>query len=102
MVALLGASATLGGLILVFLGVNVATVQGYPADTPASVLSRFRKLAWFVVAVFIVSMVAVALPSFWLITLFEPLYGWSVGGFFIQIVGVVALAVAATLVLSRA
>src|SRR4051794_16627997 len=60
-VAVLGASAGLGGLMLVFLGLLINLHQGYPADTPSSVTDKSRTAGWRVFGVFSLSLVCVAL-----------------------------------------
>jgi hypothetical protein len=55
-----------------------------------------------VVIVLGVSVVAVVLPSLWLLTTIQPLYGWSVGMFFVQVSSLVGLAIASTLMLTKA
>jgi hypothetical protein len=64
--AVLGASAGVGGLVLVFLGVLITSFGAYPGDTSEVVLRPYRRGAWASVAVFAVSLVAVALSLAWL------------------------------------
>jgi hypothetical protein len=100
-VALLGAAASLGGLVLVFLGVTVTTVQSYDAQTPRAVLTRFRILVWFVVGVFLLSMVTVVLATLWLLLKTDSVYWWTVWSFFVQVFALAALAAIATRQLLR-
>lgn len=65
-IATTGASAALGGLILVFLGLLVAAYQSFPADTPASVKARARNAAWPIVGVFVLCIASVAIGFLWL------------------------------------
>ena len=65
-VATLGASAALGGLVLVFLGIVIASYGTLPADAPKSVRDRARRRAWPILAAFLVTMASVALGVVWL------------------------------------
>jgi hypothetical protein len=65
-VAILGASAALAGLILVFLGQVIAAYQGLPRDTPPSVRTRRKRAAPPVLLVFALSLGTVALCLAWL------------------------------------
>jgi fructose-specific phosphotransferase system IIC component len=65
-VATVGASAALGGLVLVFLGLVVSAYQSYPRDTPASVREARRRAIWPVLGVFAVCMLSLALGFVWL------------------------------------
>jgi hypothetical protein len=64
----LGAAAALAGLVLVFLGIIVTTYQSFPGDTPAKVLSGFRKAAVWTLAPFVLGVACVALSTVWLLT----------------------------------
>ena len=66
MVAVFGASAGVGGLVLVFLGVVIATIGTYPGGTSDQVLGPFRKGAWYAVAVFGASLATTAASLAWL------------------------------------
>jgi hypothetical protein len=87
--AMLGASAGIGGLTLVFLGVIVSTYQSYGAASSPSVLGRYRRSAAFVLASFSLSLVTVILSVAWLT--------WShpVGALFWAIVAVFLVQVGA-------
>ena len=63
--ALLGTSAGLAGLSLVFLGLVVTTYQSFDGATPAPVLERYRRVVAFVLAVFVVGAVSVLLQVAW-------------------------------------
>lgn len=62
---LLGASASLTGLTLVFLGIVVTARQSYEADTPGSVLRPFRVDGLVVFGAFIVGVAAVCSAGVW-------------------------------------
>lgn len=66
-VAILGVSAGLAGLVLVFLGLVVTTYQSYAGDTPKKVLRRHRRAAGLLFAAFISGVACVALASGWLV-----------------------------------
>jgi len=91
MLAFLGASAGIGGLTLVFLGLLGSTIQSYPSTTPAAVLKPFRDAAAAVVAVFGTSLFATALAATWLVAGHQatPLYAVAVAAFYVQLVGLV-------------
>jgi hypothetical protein len=67
-VALLGAAATLAGLVLVFLGIVVTTYQSFPGDTPPKVLGRFRISGMLTLGTFALGIACVALATAWLLT----------------------------------
>ena len=62
----LGASAGVGGLVLVFLGILITTVGTFAGDTTDAVLKPYRLGAWASVAVFALSLLAVAVSLIWL------------------------------------
>jgi uncharacterized membrane protein YdjX (TVP38/TMEM64 family) len=64
--AMFGASAGLGGLVLVFLGLVIASYQSVPADTPKSVKDRAKSAGPWIVVVFALSLATVALCLAWL------------------------------------
>ncbi len=66
---LLGVSAGLAGLLLVFLGLVVTTFQSFDGSTPASVLNRYRWAAALVLAAFAIGMACVAVAVAWLLRL---------------------------------
>lgn len=65
--SVLGASAGLGGLMLVFLGLLINVHQGFPADTPKAVKERTRTAGWRMFAVFASSIGSVGLATAWLV-----------------------------------
>ena len=62
----LGASAGVGGLVLVFLGILIAAVGTFAGDTPDAVLRPYRLGAWASVGVFALSLLVVAVSLVWL------------------------------------
>jgi hypothetical protein len=85
--ALLGASAGLLGLSLVFLGLVVSAVRGFDADTPAVVLDRYRRPALAVVATALAGLAAVLLCASWLLTRDnQVLFALAVAFFYVQTV----------------
>jgi uncharacterized membrane protein len=93
MSALLGASATLGGFILVFLGVTIAALQRYPAGTAPRVTRRVRILSLSALGAFVGSMLAVLLQALWIVSRAELLYWAGIVAFFIVLVIAVLVAV---------
>jgi uncharacterized membrane protein len=65
-IAMFGASAALGGLVLVFLGLVIASYQSVPADAPKSVKARARRAGPPIVVVFALSLASVGLSLAWL------------------------------------
>jgi hypothetical protein len=92
--AMLGASAGIGGLTLVFLGVVISTYQLYGAASSPRVLGRYRRSALFVLASFSVSLVTVVLSAAWLTWShpIRPLFWGIFGLFLLQILAVFASA----------
>lgn len=66
-VSVLGASAGLGGLMLVFLGLLINVHQGFPADTPKAVKDRTRTASWRMFAIFASSIASVGVATTWLV-----------------------------------
>jgi hypothetical protein len=64
--AVLGASAGVGGLVLVFLGILITSVGAFAGDTPDAVLRPYRLGAWASVGVFALSLLAVVTSLVWL------------------------------------
>lgn len=67
-VALFGVSAGLAGLVLVFLGLAITTVQSFHATTPVNVVAPYRKACGFVLAAFLVGVACVGAATAWLLT----------------------------------
>jgi hypothetical protein len=68
-VAVLGTSAGIAGIVLVFLGLILAAYQSFAADTPPAVLDRFRRSTILTFGAFVVGIVSVVLATAWLIEL---------------------------------
>ena len=85
----LGASAALTGLVLVFLGIIIASYQSYAGNAPASVVRPFRVAGVALFTTFGLGLVTVTLCLVWL-ALGGPawLYGWTVALFVLQLVTV--------------
>lgn len=67
--ALLGASAGLSGLALVFLGLVVTTTTAFPAGTKPAIVNRSRRPALAVLASFGVGIACVGAATSWLLLL---------------------------------
>jgi vacuolar-type H+-ATPase subunit I/STV1 len=89
--SLLGVSAGLSGLVLVFLGFVVSTYQSFERPTPKNVLSRYRNAAALVLAAFAIGVACVALATAWLLGLghSQALYVAMVWVFGAQVVALV-------------
>jgi len=87
MLAFLGASAGLAGLILVFLGIVVAAYQAFPVGTQQDVLNRYRAAACSVVVAFLSSVIVVGLAAAWLLLNGgnAVLFHWTAVAFFAQL-----------------
>ena len=66
-IAILGASAALGGFVLVFLGIVITSYQSYSGATGDDVIRPFRTSGSMLLGAFAVSLVTVALSLIWLI-----------------------------------
>lgn len=65
-VAIFGASSGAAGLVLVFVGILVTAIGGYPGGTSRATLRPFRAGAWSGIGVFGLSLLTVALSLLWL------------------------------------
>jgi hypothetical protein len=72
-VAILGASAALGGFVLVFLGVVITSYQSFPGATSDEVVRPYRISGTALLGAFAVCLITVAVSLIWLIN------GGSVG-----------------------
>ena len=91
--AILGSSAALGGFVLVFLGIIIASYQSYPGGVPPDVVNPYRVSGSVLLATFGLSLVTVAASLLWLINGGPAgLYGWTIGLFAVQLVAVFAAA----------
>lgn len=95
---MIGASAALAGLVLVFLGVLIAAYQPLVGNTSQRALSRFRTASVWTLAVFGVSLVSVVFDAGWLIgSGGDRLYVSCIVLFFIQLAALAGIAAYATL-----
>ena len=86
-VAILGAAAALGGFVLVFLGLVIASYQSYPGGVPELVVRPYRVSGAALLGTFGLSLVTVAVSLLWLINGGSVgLYGWSIGLFALLLV----------------
>lgn len=96
-IAILGSSAALGGFVLVFLGVIIASYQSYSGAVPQDVVRPYRLSGTALLATFAVSLVTVAVSLLWLVNGGPgALYDWAIGLFALQLVSVFAAAVWST------
>jgi hypothetical protein len=65
-VGVLGASAGVAGLVLVFVGVLLTTIATYPGATSAAALRPYRSGAWTGLGVFTAAVATVSLAVVWL------------------------------------
>lgn len=92
-ITILGASAGLGGFVLVFLGIVITSYQAYAGDAPAAVVKPYRTSAAALFIAFWISLLTVAGSFLWLVQGgHSSLYGWIVGSFAVQLVAVAASA----------
>ena len=92
-VAIFGASAGLGGLVLVFFGIVIAGYQGLPADAPRATRQRVKWASIRVLVVFAMSFIVVGLSLAWLTSSnSDVLYRAAVGVFIAQLAGIFGLA----------
>jgi hypothetical protein len=66
-IAILGASAGLGGFVLVFLGLIIASYQSYAGDAPEAVVRPFRTAGGILLAAFGLSLTAVVAALVWMV-----------------------------------
>lgn len=97
-VAVLSASAALGGFALVFLGLLISAYQSYPADAAKAVRAASRQTAWAVFAVFPLCVATICVALAWLLLPESvALYWIAIGMFATELVAIVAVAaIAAT------
>lgn len=99
MIATLGTSAGIAGLTLVFLGLVIASLQGFAPGTDPDVIAPFRRPAGTVLAAFAASILSTLFAAIWLVRLDDVrwLYVVAVWAFFVQL-ALLAIAVAHVLV----
>lgn len=95
--AVLGVSAGLSGFVLVFLGLVVATYQGFDGSTPDTVLARYRTIGVLILTAFAIGILCLTLAIGWLLERNDQqwLYVAVVVAFLTQI-GMLVLATVAT------
>jgi hypothetical protein len=94
--AIFGAATGLSGLLLVFLGIVVSTLQSYSPAVPAAAVARYRRAARAILASFLVGLAAAAVALAWLLSPGRSLRDASVVLFAVQLGAVAATAVGAT------
>lgn len=67
-IAMLGAAAGLGGLILVFLGVVISSYQALDKETMSRVKEPYKEAAGYLLGVFGLSLVTVGLAAAWMVS----------------------------------
>jgi len=99
MIATLGTSSGIAGLTLVFLGLVIASLQGFAPGTAPEVIAPFRRPAATVLLAFAASILSTLFAALWLVRLDDVhwLYVAAVWTFFIQLV-LLAIAVVHVLV----
>lgn len=92
--ALLGAASAIGGLLLVFLGLLVSTIQGFTSGTSSNVLRPLKIAGFGVLLAFVSSALAIGLAVRWLtVRQSAATYDWTVGLFVAQVAAAVLAAV---------
>jgi uncharacterized membrane protein len=95
--AILGASAALGGFVLVFLGIIIAAYQSYSGAVPEQVVHPYRRLGGILLATFGLCLIAVLVSLAWLVGGGpDGAYGVTVGLFVLELAAVFGAAVWAT------
>ena len=89
MTALLGASATLAGLLLVFLGFILTTSGTLDEDVPVAVHRTLQRVSLVLLIVFAIGLLSVAISTAWLVTApgDDPLYDTALSLFALQLMG---------------
>jgi hypothetical protein len=84
--AVLGAASAIGGLLLVFLGLLVGSIQSFDSGTAKSVLRPFKIAGTGISVAFLCSILAIGFSIWWLVGN-QPSgpYGWSIGLFIAQL-----------------
>lgn len=88
-IAILGASAALGGFVLVFLGIVITSKESYGGAAGDEVISPYRLSGTVLLGAFGLSLITVALSLLWLINGGSVgLYDTTIAIFAIQLVAV--------------
>ena len=90
--ALLGASATLAGLLLVFLGFILSTSSALDDDVPLAVHKSLQTVSLVLLIAFAIGLLTVVVSTAWLVTApgDDPLYDTALSLFALQIAGLAA------------
>jgi hypothetical protein len=99
-ISLLGASAGMAGLVLVFLGFLVAAIGALPPGSDAAVYRPYRYTAVVVATTFGLSLCTVALSTAWLLSL-DDNHGLYVTAAVLFIAQLVAIAATAAIALRQ-
>ena len=96
-IGVLGATAALSGLVLVFLGVLVTTYQTLLGRVRDVTLERFRRAAFVALAVFLTGLVSVTVSTSWLaLGAGRAFYAVALVLFFLELAALAVVAVYAT------
>ncbi len=94
-IAILGSSVALAGLLLVFGGFVFAQAQGFPrATTDDAIINRYRNVGRMGLIPFLFSLSLAATSVVWFLCPSESLYRFSVYGFLFLLLGTAAYAIA--------
>lgn len=91
-IALLESSATLSGLLLVFLGFILTAAGSLDDDVPLAVHQALHEVSLILLTAFAIGLSSVAVSAAWLVagTSSDPLYDAALSLFALQIVGLAA------------
>jgi hypothetical protein len=96
-IAILGASAALGGFVLVFLGIVITSKESYGGGTGDEVIRPYRLSGTLLLGAFALCLITVALSLLWLINGGSlGLYDTSIALFAIELVAVFGAALWST------
>src|SRR5271155_1439849 len=90
--ALLGATAALAGLVLVFVGLVVNAYSALGGGAPADAKAPYRCTARLTLVPFGLGLVQICFGTAWLLLQWGWLYGWTVGLFIATVVTLAAAA----------
>lgn len=94
-IAVLGSSVALAGLLLVFSGFVFAQAEGFPkATTDDAIINRYRNVGRAGLVPFLISLGLAAVSVVWFICPSENLYKSSVYGFLFLLLGTAVYAIA--------
>jgi hypothetical protein len=81
--AVLGGSVSIAGLLLIFTGFLFSQAAGFPPSTPDTTIEKFRNAARVGVLPFAAAMLVAIISFTWVVTGSPTAYTFSVVGFFI-------------------